>query len=36
MNRSVDELVVDTSALMAMLLEEPDAEQMLEIAGRAV
>lgn len=35
MNRSVGELVVDTSALMAMLLEEPDAEQMLDVAARA-
>jgi len=35
MSGRLNELVVDTSALMAMLLEEPDADRFIDLAARA-
>ena len=35
MNATANELVIDTSAVMAMLLLESDAEALLDIAARA-
>jgi len=35
MNRVANELVIDTSALMAMLLQESDAEVLLDLATQA-